>query len=390
MATDKRFDESVSRWLADTAPRHVPERVLDATFERTRKSRQQVGWRALLGRPEMTRFAAALGSATVLLVVAVVALSFYANQQGIVGRPSSTPSPATPSSLGIFEPLAGQIVYQDGEGISAIDPAAHDAANAIRLSNEPGEPLGWSKDGTRLLIKRDVDLFVLHADGTETQVTEGLFGFRGATISPDGSRVAFAAGTATSASDCCSSFALYIVGADGGLPQKLVESQQGILEYPAFSPDGTRIVYDDGAGDHGHSVWLVNADGSDAHQLVSSEIAGAGHVHALAWSPAGDRIALGFEGFIFTFASDGSDFTQLAGGDGTCVSVESCAINLPKTAGSPFWSPDGSQIAYETGCTDGAGFANEDGCLLAIANADGSNVHTISGARPGPWHPGAP
>jgi Tol biopolymer transport system component len=384
MATDKRFDESVSRWLADTAPRHVPERVLDATFERTRKSRQQVGWRALLGRPQGLRFAGALGGAAVLVVAGAVALNYFSsNLQGIGGPPP-------PANLGIFEPIAGRIVYEDGNGISAVDPAARDSANAIRLSNEPGEPLGWSKDGTRLLIKRDVDLFVLHADGTETQVTEGLFGFRGATISPDGSRVAFAAGTATSASDCCSSFALYIVGADGGLPQKLVESQQGILEYPAFSPDGTRIVYDDGAGDHGHSVWLVNADGSDAHQLVSSEIAGAGHVHALAWSPAGDRIALGFEGFIFTFASDGSDFTQLAGGDGTCVSVESCAINLPKTAGSPFWSPDGSQIAYETGCVDGVGMANEDGCLLAIANADGSNVHTISGARPGPWHPGAP
>jgi hypothetical protein len=34
-------------------------------------------------------------------------------------------------------------------------------------------------------------------------------------------------------------------------------------------------------------------------------------------SPAGDRIALGLERTNYTFATDGSDFTQIAGGDTT-------------------------------------------------------------------------
>ena len=38
----------------------------------------------------------------------------------------------------------------------------------------------------------DEHLFVLHADGSEVQVTEGPWSIRGATISPDGSRVVFA------------------------------------------------------------------------------------------------------------------------------------------------------------------------------------------------------
>jgi len=89
-------------------------------------------------------------------------------------------------------------------------------------------------------------------------------------------------------------------------------------------------------------------------------------VYGLAWSPAGDRIALGLEKTTYTFAPDGSDFTQvITGGD------------------SPYWSPDGSQIAYTIKC-----FEDPDGCGLAIADADGSNVREFGFAASGPWHPG--
>ena len=62
---------------------------------------------------------------------------------------------------------------------------------------------------------------------------------------------------------------------------------------------------------------------------------------------------------IYTFAPDGSDFTKVIT-DGS----------------SPYWSPDGSQIAYN----------GPSG--LAIADADGSNVRAFGFAASGPWHPG--
>jgi hypothetical protein len=55
------------------------------------------------------------------------------------------------------------------------------------------------------------------------------------------------------------------------------------------------------------------AGGGDARRLTAA----AGHGRGLAWSPAGDRIALGLEGTMYTFATDGSDFTQIADGDTT-------------------------------------------------------------------------
>ena len=84
-------------------------------------------------------------------------------------------------------------------------------------------------------------------------------------------------------------------------------------------------------------------------------------ISGLYWSPAGDRLAIGLRDGIYTFAPDGSNFTEVIPGGSV-----------------PYWSPDGSQIAY----TIGSG--------LAIADADGSNVREFGFAASGPWHPGEP
>jgi dipeptidyl aminopeptidase/acylaminoacyl peptidase len=313
-----------------------------------------------------------------LLVALLVASAVYVGSQ-------SKPAPV---DLGIFAPVAGRVVYGDERGIWGVDPAAPaDGATSVHVTSEAGIPLGWSSDGTRLLIMRgndpDEHLFVLHADGSETQVTERPMSIRGGTIAPDGSRVVFAATTSDGGS------ALYAVDAQGGSAEMLLADADSGIRAPAYAPDGRRIAYINGGGDHSNSVWLMNADGSDAHPIVRNESdRWPGHVRGgLAWSPAGDRIALPLGGKIYTFAPDGSNFTQIAGGDTSCASAETCAVDLPKSAESPYWSPDGSQIAYTTGCLEGAGAANRDGCHLVIVHADGSNVLAFGFAASGPWHP---
>jgi len=331
-----------------------------------------IGWRGR-GDPR----AAVMLIILALLVALLVAPAVYVGSQ-------TKPAPV---DLGIFAPVAGRVAYGDERGIWGVDPASPtDGATSVQLTNEVGVPLGWSRDGARLLIMRGTGsaehLFVLHADGSEIRVTQEPWSIRGATISPDGSRVVFAGVTTDYRS------ALYAVDADGGPAERLVGPGEDSIQQPTFSPDGTLIAYMSGGGDHSNSVWLTKADGSDAHLIVQNESdRWPGHVSGLTWSPAGDRIALGLGGWLYTFATDGSDFTQLAGGDTSCVTAEACAINLPKSVESPYWSPDGSRIAYTTGCLEGARAANRDGCHLAIADADGSNVLAFGFASSGPWHP---
>jgi len=377
MNNKRDFDRAVDRWLDDGSDA-TPPGVIDAVLLAARSTPQERDFRISWRTSPMKRLVYAV-AAVAALAVSVTALSALSPRFGIGSGPTPTEAPSV--DLGIFEPVSGWIVYGDSQGIWGVDPAAPaDPATRVQLTSEAGTPLGWSSDGTRLLIMRGSPgeelLFVLHADGSETQLTGST---DDATISPDGSRVVFASPEGT----------LYAASADGGPAERLLGPGEHQVQQPTFSPDGTRIAYAIGGGDHSNNVWVIDADGSNAHEILSNESnQWPGHVRGLAWSPAGDRIALGLGGKIYTFATDGSDFTQIAGGDTTCGPADPCAVKLPRSAESPYWSPDGSQIAYTTGCVEGAGAANRDGCHLAIADADGSNVLEFSYGMSGPWHPG--
>ena len=115
----------------------------------------------------------------------------------------------------------------------------------VPVGLDDAEPLGWSNDGTELLLKRSSSsddlfpqeyLYVLHADGSETQLNEEPMYFGGATISPDGSRVVFAAWG--------DDLGLYIADTEGGRPDRLpFPEAEGIVTAPTFSPDGAQIAY---------------------------------------------------------------------------------------------------------------------------------------------------
>lgn len=337
----------------------------------------------------------------IAVVAALVGLGGWFVAQ--LGPASQVADPIPPHGLGIFEPFAGKIIYQEdcllwtcsletfeGSDVRSIDPTATDPTPAALASGIIGTPVGWSSDGTELLVTRvqghDGSLVVLHADGTETSLLGPLKPAErhllSAAISPDGSRVAYTAPTEDGGSG------LYAIDVDSGRTSLLVEPNMGsILNYegdayqPTFSPDGTQIAFIQGGGDHSHSVWVVDVDGTDPHMIVRNDVTwgwNGGHVFGLAWSPTGDRIALGLRGSpvasIYTFTPNGSRFTRLI-----------------RDALAPSWSPDGSQIAYypcpeDRGCRDGN---NEDlsGGGLGVADADGSHPQTFGVGGSGPWNP---
>jgi hypothetical protein len=262
-----------------------------------------------LGRPtaRWMRVAMAVGAVAVLAVAAAVVLSFYANRPGIVGLPpTASPSVGPPAS---DQPAPAESTEQPPP--SPNEPL-NVPASCVRPAGAIGAILGCSSDGTKVLIQNE-GLHVIDGEGTETQLPGEFAGFvgspfsDGATISPDGSRIVFAGTTRDPAN--CHYGALFAVDADGGPVEVLWTSPQNhVLSYPVFSPDGTKIAFNDGNCDSDQSVWVMNADGSDAHQI--GEPPEAGLVHGVAWSPAGDRIALLYDGVesrgSYVFAADGS------------------------------------------------------------------------------------
>ena len=150
---------------------------------------------------------------------------------------------------------------------------------------------------------------------------------------------------------------------DGTEPQRLTVNKS-IDNYPAWSPDGTRIAY---LVDF--ILYTMAADGSDARSVQPGRRGVVAH-QPPRWSPDGGQLAyVRFEGVgqwwhtgpvgLYTIAVDGTDSRRLT----TAVS-------------GPSWSPDGERLAFAK--------AEETEVALYTVAADGSDaqrVTTIEGWR---------
>lgn len=163
---------------------------------------------------------------------------------------------------------------------------------------------------------------------------------------------------------------------------------------PSFSPDGERLVVVKSDGnDEGAPYFLgiVNADGSDAHDLTPGP-----RDSGPAWSPDGKTIAytsLALDRGRGTTALMAVDAT---GGEARTLVSEQSIFNPasdapPAERGTqihhPAWSPDGRVIAFlqTVGVMSGPQTTS-----IWIVNADGSNRHRVAdvpNATSLDWHP---
>ena len=283
--------------------------------------------------------------------------------------------------------VGGWITYGDKRGMWARDLTnPRDPSDRVRLSSTPGTPIAWSPDGSKLLARRDNGLFVLNSDETETQLTD--FAPDGADLSPDGAAVVYA-GTrgcwwesACGGEDDNPSSAIYLVDAEGGSPQVLLVPDsrrypedcgthtcmggrfETMVQEPKWSPDGSQIAFFDGMGDWGHSVRVMDSDGTDPRVVVENgETLGGGHVSGLQWSPDGRQLAFSIEGRLYVVGVDGSGFRLV-----TDNGVE------------PYWSPEGSHIAYTLPDQE-----TSEGGSLEIIRLDDLQVQNFGDGASGPW-----
>lgn len=127
-----------------------------------------------------------------------------------------------------------------------------------------------------------------------------------------------------------SGFHIYTMNPDGTDVRCLTE-KPGWYENPRWSPDGTRIAYNEivyGAPDDPpeYQLWMMNADGSSPELIHNDSLWGA------SWSPDGKKIA----------------FMTATNGDLVVMDLATREVDKLIELGTiPVWSPDGDAIAYE-------------------------------------------
>ena len=165
--------------------------------------------------------------------------------------------------------------------------------------------------------------------------------------SPDGNRIVFAKLDGGGVEGR----GLEVIDADGTNRVRLTTEPDF---HPAWSPDGSTIAFY-----RAESLWLIDADGSDAREIPGGSPAD----HAPTWSPDGEFIAYScrlvgpdFQGFgLCTMRKDGTERRMIYG--------EGAAEYLAVTY--PAWSPDGTRIAFSESREPGRGH-------LSTIRADGT------------------
>jgi Tol biopolymer transport system component len=139
-------------------------------------------------------------------------------------------------------------------------------------------------------------------------------------ISPDRTKVAFAA-----VGD------IYLMKI-GGMPENITKDRYLDTD-PAWSPDGTKLVYSSDRGGHQLQLWIYDLKTGHARQLTNMKTQPMGAT----WSPDGKRIAV--------FDVDGmwraASLSVVDASTGEAKKIHSSLFG----PGTPAWSPDGKRIA---------------------------------------------
>lgn len=240
-----------------------------------------------------------------------------------------------------WEPFVGsEVFYQDFRDAQA--PARRLFVDGRWATDPAPAPNGRKVAFVVTPYTGNTDLFIGSIDGAPfVRLTDGAPQDDQPAWSPDGSRIVFrrySPATPGAGSD------VWVIDVETRVATNLTSDQQGIGQgSPAWSPDGTRIAYTHTNGGTSH-VWTMRPDGSDKRQVTTGDV----YDDQAAWSPDGTTLA-----FTRSAAAIFGDI-YLIGVDGGNARKLMRFVDLAFDQFAPAWSPDGQLIAFTSKHEGGA------------------------------------
>jgi TolB protein len=223
---------------------------------------------------------------------------------------------------------------------------------------DAGRSVAWSPDGTRLALStNELELVDLNGKVTTYQNEQN-----GGPVawSPDGKEIAYG-GFAVPCRVCHEALTVLEL-ADGKLTRLAPNGSA-----PAWSRDGRLLAY------VGEDQALRVIDDPRRKPRKVADRVESSDASALAWTADGRIVYVAAETDVHALA-----LVPSSGGPARLL--------LPSTAGAqgrPAWSPDGKRLVFAKNTASVVSvikFGTSD-CVLEVADADGSHVHPIPGAR---------
>ena len=232
-------------------------------------------------------------------------------------------------------------------------------ATLLLASGAQAGSAGGAHPASLIAFDRTLDgsgrIHIVAPDGRADRLLTPEPGFEAPLWSPDGSTIVYESGAGPADSE------LFTFVLSTGTVRRLTR-HPGLDAFPDWSPDGSRIVWtSDRAGVL--EIWVMRRDGTDAHKLTD----GPADSHP-AWSPDGSAVAFmrAPAGALEIVRTDGTRLRRIGGARAFDV------------AAAPSWSPDGRWLAV----------AGADGALYDVA-ADGQAIRRLTPHRPATiaWRP---